>query len=407
MTANQNTRLKPAVVLTAAERQRAVLLLTQAAGEFIHKTETGTEIWAASRDWFFEAWGRDTFISLPGLLLSTGRWEEAKSVVVTFAAKEKNGLIPNRILPEKTLYNTVDASLWFVLALKKYQDVTGDTDFVTTMWPTVQNIVTAYQQGTTYEHSGIEHWIGLAADGLLDSPRQATWMDADPSGNGQTPVTPRFGKAVEINALWYGALQFVQSVEPDPDREKYLKDFRLTFNRRFWNASEECLLDVVDGDPHAGALRPNQVLAISQAGDLLSATRQRKVLASVTHDLLTPGGLRTLSPRDSHYHGDYDTTAPMHIKDWAYHQGTVWPWLLGPYIDALFITRRSKGKYEDAIKAEALSCLDPLLQFVLDSEHRSLPEVFSGDNPYEPGGTRSQAWSVAEILRVMMEYRLI
>jgi len=407
MTANQATRIEPAAHLSAAELKTAVKVLQSASERFVQTDGERTEIWAASQDWFLESWGRDTFIALPGILLSTQQFETAKQVFRTFAEYAQNGLIPNRIRDHEILYNTADASLWFGLALKKYLAVTGDSDFVAEMWPTVESILKAYQNGTHYHYAGQDHFIGADSDGLIVSPTQATWMDADPSGHGQSPVTPRYGKAVEINALWYGLMSFSQTLYPDREQAKYLKSFRLKFNRRFWNDDEDCLLDVVDGDPHSGALRPNQIFAISQAEDLLSNTRQRKVFKSVTSDLLTPGGLRTLSPRDSHYHGIYDTAAPMSVKDWAYHQGAVWPWLIGPYIDALFIVRLGRGKYEDVVQKEALEILTPLLKFALESEHKSLPEVFSGEAPHEPGGTRSQAWSVAEVLRVVTAYDLV
>lgn len=391
MTANQETLLSDRG-LTPKEIQRALLKLTLASDRFVQ----GNEIWAASQDWFLEPWGRDTFISLPGLLLSTGRFSEARAVFRHFANHEKGGLIPNRIQTHQILYNTVDASLWFVMALKKYHEVTGDDGFLSEMWPTVENIVAGYKGGTSFNHFGVDHFIGADVDGLIVSPAQATWMDADPSGVGHSIVTPRNGKAVEINALWYSVLVFAKD-----DLSETVKH---SFRKKFWNKDEECLLDVVEGDPHSGALRPNQIIALSHGGELLGKVRQRQVLAAVTQDLLTPGGLRTLSPRDSHYQGNYDTTAPMNIKDWAYHQGTVWPWLIGPYVEALHIVRTGQGKYPEAILEEVLGVLSPLLRFVLESPYGSLPEVFSGDVPHVPGGTRSQAWSVAEVLRVLLEF---
>lgn len=407
MTANQSTVL----ATPKSESLRASLLtLAQAADDFIKTEDQQTVIWAASRDWFLEPWGRDTFIALPGLLLSTGRLAEARQVFLHFAAYEKNGLIPNRIQTDQPEYNTVDASLWFLAALQKYFARTQDTAFLKQVWPTVRSIIKHYQTGTGFERFGQIQKIYADQDGLIVSPSQATWMDADPLGNGQSIVTPRHGKCVEINSLWYAALRFAAQVETGKKSANYQAQADLvktSFNAKFWNKSEQCLLDVVEGDPHGGAIRPNQVFAISHGGDLLSKLRQRRVLEAVTNDLLTPGGLRTLSPRDSYYQGYYDTQAPITEKDWTYHQGTVWPWLLGAYVDALFVIRPGQGKYAEIVKSEARAAVSPLLQFALDSPYRSLPEVFSGDFPHDPGGTTSQAWSVAEILRVTADYELV
>lgn len=407
MPANQSTYLST----PNTETLRASLLtLAQTADQFVKHDGEHTVVWAASRDWFLEPWGRDTFVALPGLLLSTRRLEEAQQVFQQFAAYEKNGLIPNRIQAHEAEYNTVDAALWFVAALQKYFEVTQDKSFVKSLWPTVQSILKHYQAGTQFERFGQAQKIYADEDGLIVSPAQSTWMDADPLNNGQSIVTPRHGKCVEINSLWYAALNFAAQIETGKKAKSYEDQAALvkkSFNAKFWNKDEQCLLDVVEGDPHGGAIRPNQIFAISHGRDLLSKLRQRRVLDAVKNDLLTPGGLRTLSPRDSHYHGDYNTQAPIAEKDWAYHQGTAWPWLLGAYVDALFMVRPKQGKYAEAVKAEALEAIAPLLQFALDSPYRSLPEVFSGDAPHEPGGTTSQAWSVAEVLRVATDYDLV
>jgi len=170
------------------------------------------------------------------------------------------------------------------------------------------------------------------------------------------------------------------------------------------------LFDVVDGDPHKGAIRPNMVFAVSHCEDLLAEDRQRGVLDSIKNDLLTPGGLRTLSPRDSNYRGDYDTYSPIEQKDLAYHQGTIWPWLIGPYSDAFARIQRHEVAYarpEESIKLEICKVIAPLVRFCIESPYKSLPELFSGNPPYYPGGTSSQAWSVAEVFRVLKEYRIL
>lgn len=368
------------------------------------------EIWAASRDWFLEEWGRDTFIALPGLLASTDRFEEAQAVFKHFAKYERNGLIPNRIQENEVLYNTVDASLLYIHALAYYLKVSEDWDFIQKLLPNTRSIVENYMNGTSYQRFGGQQLIKMdEEDGLIRSPAQATWMDADPAGDGSTIVTPRNGKAVEINALWYGALNFMGEWDLKNSQKYYdlAKKVKKSFKKKFWNESENSLYDVIEGDSHGSAVRPNQIFAISHGGNLLSIQKKQQVFRTVTEDLLTPGGLRTLSPRDSNYVGSYDTSAPISEKDWAYHQGTAWPWLIGPYIDALVIVRKSQKKSEEKIKMEIEKVLNPLVRFCLESEYKSLPEVFSGDFPHEPGGTTAQAWSVSEVLRILIQYELL
>jgi predicted glycogen debranching enzyme len=383
-------------------------VLQEAAKTFVKHTNDTVEIWAASRDWFLEEWGRDTFISLPGLLLTTKRYEEAKQLFLHFAKYERGGLIPNVVRGDNSLYNTVDASLWFIHAFKAHLGETDDWSFAATLMPTVRNIIKGYTKGTSYEHAGGWHQIGMDADdGLIFSPPQATWMDADPAGDRTTIVTPRNGKCVEINALWYGALRFVINAERRLDSnadvaelEELANRARNSFINKFWNANMDCLFDVIEGDPHGSAIRPNQVIAISHGGDLLELEKQQQIMRVVKRELLTPYGLRTLSPEDPEYRGQYDTDAPMSEKDLAYHQGTIWPWLIGPYCDALWLTQAAQDLSEEETNREIEDLINPLVKFCLESEFKSLPEVFSGDPPHKPGGTTSQAWSVAEVLRV-------
>lgn len=413
MAANQSATLRTDInSLEFLSDPKTHATLRAAADTFVKHTNDTTEIWAASRDWFLEEWGRDTFISLPGLLLTTKRYDEAKQVFRHFAQREQGGLIPNVIRGDEVIYNTVDGSLWFIHALKRYLEATQDWSLVLELLPTVRNIIAGYRNGTTYERSGNEQRIGIdASDGLVSSPPQATWMDADPSGNGTAIVTPRNGKCVEINALWYNALRFAAKVEQyannDQDAaelDELANHVKTMFASKFWNNDAGYLYDVIDGDPHGAALRPNQIFAISHGADLLEPSRQAQVLTVVQNELLTPGGLRTLSQHDSAYLGAYDTSAPMAVKDLAYHQGTVWPWLVGPYCDALAIVRGQQSKSHRDIREEVGRIIAPLVQFCLDSEFKSLPEVFSGSPPYDPGGTTSQAWSVAEVLRVAKQW---
>lgn len=408
-----------------------------AADSFVKHVRGTVEIWAASRDWFFEQWGRDTFISFTGTLLVNGRYEEAREVLRSFARYEKDGIIPNRITdPANPEYNTVDGSLWFLRALKKYADYSGDRAFVREMAPTVARVLASYRDGTSYVRNGATHAIGMdQSDGLIVSPAQATWMDADPRSTGA--ITPRNGKAVEINALWYANLAWAadlarEGVMPAAQAagwDALAARAKKSFNDKFWNAAESCLYDVIEGDPHGAAIRPNMAFAVSEGEDLLSPERQEAVFRVLTRELLTPYGLRTLSPRDSYYRAHYDTGSQPEPgspdfwkhKDFAYHQGTVWPWLMGAYIDTLVRVRTARGRDRDEIRAEVRALMTPLVEFLM--ERGSLPEVFNGgevkpwsqgegDAPYEltgaqyPGGTASQAWSVAEALRVLVEYRL-
>jgi len=390
MAANQETRLKT----DDFDWKKYPVLETfkSAASTFVKRLDKGAQIWAASRDWFMEEWGRDTFISLPGILLTSRRFDDAKKVFKKFARFEKNGLIPNRI-SNKMEYNAADAPMWFIQSVKSYLKYTRDSRFVDDMLPVMRRIIGAYKNGASYEKYGEKQTIWMDEDGLIMSPAQATWMDADCFG--KQPVTPRNGKAIEINALWYDNLRFLSKL--DRDYGPLADAVKKSFNKKFWNKSKKCLYDVIDGDAHGRATRPNMIFAVSHAGDLISMTRQKQIVKKVKKELLTAGGLRTLSPKDPSYKGTYDTYLPVEQKDLAYHQGTAWPWLMGAYCDAL----AKVGKKEEIIKA-----ITPLVRFCLESPYKSLPEVFSGNPPYEPGGTTSQAWSVAEVLRVLVEHKV-
>jgi glycogen debranching enzyme len=433
-------------------------LLTEAADGFVKHDDGSVQIWAASMDWFLEEWGRDTFVSLPGLLLTTRRYDEAKENIRRFAKFEHDGLIPNRIAdaslwtpedPKGAEYNTADAPMWFVQAVKKTVAATGDEEFAKEMTPVVRRIMERYEAGTGYQRFGRYNAIKMDNDGLVSTPAQSTWMDADPDGKDR-PVTPRNGKAVEINALWYSNLRFLADLEradgdaaaassADALADKVKTSFNERFwfvdeaNRRAWGGDGGALRDVVDGDPHGGAIRPNMIFAASVGGDLLTPARKRSVVLAVTKDLLTRYGLRTLSPRDSFYQETYDTTQPASQKDLAYHQGTVWPWLIGAYADALADVRRDQGWDDARIRAELRGLLTPLIAAAVSHPEGSLPEVFDGGKPdpalarftlddpagladfslgagapvQNPGGTRSQAWSVAEVLRTLVERGLV
>ena len=421
-------------------------MLDSAAGTFVKHTvvrgEKTVEIWASSRDWFQQQWGRDTFIALPGLLLSTGRFEEARAVLRSFARFEKDGLIPNRIWNAENSndihYNNVDGSLWFIRAIEQYVRYTHDWVFAEELLPTIQSITDHYVKGTAYLWQGWWHPIKMDdADSLLMGPPQGTWMDADPEATGWG-VTPREGKAVEINALWFTAVRFRTLLEYHSGNREEARTWYMVMNRirksfmhRFWNREEQALFDVVDGDPHGAAIRPNMLFAIGFteidpfmlegiSGEmrndfiqpLVSYVDQIRIVRKARRDLLTPYGLRTLSPRDSYYQAWYNTD-DFGKKDWAYHQGTVWPWLIGVYCDSRAQTMKYRGASDAEIKAELRAILTPLVKFLLKSPYHSINEVFDGGDPKYPmlpqipGGTSAQAWSVAEVLRIIESYHLL
>lgn len=346
----------------------------------------------AGYHWFTD-WGRDTMISLEGLTLVTGRHADAGHILRTFARHVKDGLIPN-MFPEgeqEGLYHTADATLWFFHALDRYLAYTEDAATLQQLLPILREIVDRHLEGTRFG-IGMDHTDGLLRQGAPGY--QLTWMDAK---MGDWVVTPRRGKAVEINALWYNALRLLagwldESEPAAANGFSALADrIAVSFNQRFWSSELGHLYDVVDGeegdDP---ACRPNQVLAISLPHAVLATEHWRPVLQTVRERLLTPVGLRSLSPSDPEYkrtyHGDLRT------RDAAYHQGTVWGWLIGPFVDAWM--RAQPGD-----RAAARGLLTGLAEHLEDACVGSISEVFDAESPYLPRGCCAQAWSVAELLR--------
>ncbi len=347
----------------------------------------------AGYHWFTD-WGRDTMISLEGLTLSTGRHAEAGYILRTFAQHIRDGLIPN-LFPEganEGLYHTADATMWFFHALDRYVTVTGDRGTLKEILPKLIDIYDQHVAGTRYR-IGVDHKDGLLSQG--QEGYQLTWMDAK---MGDWVVTPRRGKAVEINALWYNAVRLLERWVGEEvglqEAEKYgqrAKQIRDSFNKRFWNNEEKGLFDVVDGehgdDP---AVRPNQLFAISLPNPVLDESRWAAVMNVAEKKLLTPAGLRSLSPDDPEYkptyHGDLRT------RDAAYHQGTVWGWLIGPYVDAWL-------KVHPDRRSEARGLLSGLLDHLGEACIGSVSEVFDAQSPFLPRGCCAQAWSVAELLR--------
>ncbi len=349
---------------------------------------------------WFEEWGRDTFISMPGLLLSTGRFEIARDLLKGYAMEMNQGVIPNRF-PDETRsseYNTIDASLWFILSIFHFLRYTKDFDFVqTNLWPHMREVMDWYQKGTHYG-------IHMDLDGLIcggDPSVQLTWMDVKTGG--QT-VTPRSGKPVEIQALWYNALRIMAQIAGrigDSDRERHWSDLAdrvwHSINRQFWYEEGGYLYDVINGSEKDSSVRPNQIFAVSLPFESVTPDRAERIVDKVEEILLTPFGLRTLDPRDSHYVGAY--RGGVAERDRAYHQGTVWPWLIGPFLSAYQKVHGKSGRTQAHLRAH----LALLLTHLWEAGLGTISEVFDGDMPHDPRGCIAQAWSVAEVLRVLRE----
>ena len=372
--------------------------LTAAADQYIvARGDKKTVI--AGYHWFSD-WGRDTMVALPGLTLPTGKPEVARSILRTFAQHVNQGMLPNRFpdAGETPEYNTVDATLWFFEAARAYLAYTGDRDFVQNeLYPVFADIIAWHVRGTRYG-------IKVDSSGLLSSGEpgvQLTWMDAKV---GDWVVTPRRGKPVEIQALWYNALCIMDDLARAFGDEAGQKRYRnmatvasWSFNRLFWNENTGCLYDVTNGAPPDPSIRPNQIFAVSLTHIMLSPDRAKSVVEKVQEHLLTPYGLRTLAPTDPQYRGRY-TGGPTE-RDGAYHQGTVWPWLMGPFITAYI--RVNGGT--DILRRQAAEWLEPLKGHLADGGLGHVSEIFDGDAPQRPCGCIAQAWSVAEILRAYVE----
>lgn len=344
--------------------------------------------------WFTD-WGRDTMISLEGLTLTTGRFDEARYILRTFSYYIRSGLIPN-MFPEgenEGLYHTADATMWYFHAIDRYIEATDDRATLRLLLPKLIEIIHQHVKGTRFG-------IGVdPADGLLrqgEEGYQLTWMDAKVDG---WVVTPRRGKAVEINALWYNALRLIErwvleerGSEAARPYQELAERARISFNQRFWYAPGKYLYDVVDaeGGGDDPALRPNQLFAISLPHPVLDRARWDDVLSIVEQQLLTPVGLRSLAPGQPDFKPRYD--GDLRSRDAAYHQGTVWGWLIGPFIDAWI-------KLHPERRAEARQFLLGFIPHLREACAGSISEVFDAEPPFTPRGCVAQAWSVAEALR--------
>jgi predicted glycogen debranching enzyme len=398
------SRLRPTevvrrrLVVKPAESQGPLIEgLYRAADQFIVKRGAFESI-IAGYHWFAD-WGRDTMIALPGLTLATGRFEIARNILEAFSAHIEQGMLPNRFpdAGETPEYNTVDATLWFFEAVRSYLKYTSDYNFVReVVYPKLTDIVEWHLRGTRYG-------IRVDSDGLLQCGEpgvQLTWMDAKV---GDWVVTPRHGKPVEIQALWYNALRVTEDLAErfgsgsESIFGKLADRASASFARQFWNSSAGCPYDVVNGDDRDASIRPNQILAVSLFHKMLNPDQAAQVIETARRHLLTPFGLRTLSPSDPRYRGRYE--GGPRERDGAYHQGTVWPWLMGPFLKAYI---EVNGRAE-ASRKQAAQWLSELSCYIENEGVGQLPEVFDGDFPHRAGGCIAQAWTIAELLRTCVE----
>jgi predicted glycogen debranching enzyme len=384
---------------SAACGDRLGATLLESADAFLIRRPNRTLTVVAGYHWFTD-WGRDAMVSLPGLTLVTRRFDLGKQILGTWASLLDRGMLPNRFpdggaAPE---YNSVDAALWLFEAVRKYIDSTGDLAFVrSALYQPLLAIIDWYTRGTRFG-------IRCDQDGLIIAGAegsQLTWMDALVAGR---PATPRHGKPVEIQALWYNALcvgAWLAREFEDTDSERRLtaqsEQTVASFAARFWNQTAGCFFDVVDQPGSIASIRPNQVIALSLGFPLLEGDRAIQVLSVIERELLTPFGLRTLAPSDPHYRGTYE--GGVEGRDGSYHQGTVWPWLLGHFISAYV---RTYNRSPQAME-RARSWLSAFEAHLSDAGLGSISEIFDGDSPHRPRGCIAQAWSVAEILRVYVE----
>ena len=365
----------------------------------VKRKSTKTKSVIAGYHWF-EDWGRDSLISLPGLTLVTGRFEDAREILLTFKRYCKQGIIPNRfpdLVEDTPLYNTVDATLWYFNAVHQYLKYTNDFQFVKEeLWTLLKAILQHHIQGTLNE-------IHMDEDMLLAHGPQLTWMDVK---IGNKFITPRAGKAVEIQALWYNALKIAEFLGSTFDEkevsEKYLtlaKIAKKSFLEQFWNHNKQYLFDVVGEKQRDSSLRPNQIIAVMLDYTMLDQIKREKVVNTVWKHLWSLYGLKTLARDETSYVGEYQNDRSH--RDYAYHNGTVWAWLLGPFVTA-FLKMKNYEYYWRKFAFDTF--LTPLfLEEVFQAGLGTVSEIFDGDPPHNSRGCIAQAWSVAEPLRVYVE----
>ena len=396
----ENLRRKD--LIKGYEKNETLQQLILAADQFIVKRDEDLKTVIAGYHWFTD-WSRDTMISLPGLCLSTARYEDAKKIIAAFAKNVSMGMLPNRFTDnnEPPEYNNVDGTLWYFVAIYKYLEHTNDTEFILKeILPVLKNIIDWHFKGTRYN-------IHVDEDGLLyagEKGVQLTWMDAK---IGDWVVTPRMGKPVEIQALWYNTLNiFSKLLEMNGQEEDArivcidANKAKKSFFQKFWFEEGHYLYDVIDEKENPDAtLRPNQLFAISLPFALIEGEQAEAVLKIMEEQLYTPVGLKSLPKSDVHYVPVYG--GDTYHRDSSYHEGTVWSWLLGPYIDALM-----KSESENK-KAKAKKVIEDFKYHLNEGCIGSVSEIFDADEPHHPRGCVAQAWGVAEILRVIKDYDLL
>lgn len=398
----ENARCHAELFEKAGYRDSFANQLVLASDEFLtYRESTKMMTVLAGLPWFTD-WGRDTMIAFTGLTLCTKRFKEAEEILLTFARYIRHGIVPNMFPDDNMppLYNTVDASLWYFYAVYQYLHYNPAAEaeaFVKEqIFPHLKEIVSAYEKGTDFS-------IYMEDDGLIHAGSgldQITWMDVRV---GDWVATPRHGKPVEINALWYNALRIMESLceKFDEDASAYrarANQVKESFNAKFWDSANQCLFDVVDGDEPDDHIRPNQIYAVSLPFSLLPEEQEKSVVALVEKELFVGCGLRSLAPDHPDYHGIY--CGALAKRDAAYHQGTAWGFLLGGFFSAYMkVNHHSSSAAENAVRM-----LEPVRKHLTDSGCiGSISEIFDGDAPHNPRGCYAQAWSVGEVLRCYCE----
>ncbi|MEW6333346.1 MAG: amylo-alpha-1,6-glucosidase, partial [Thermodesulfobacteriota bacterium] len=382
------------------EDREVLLALLRAGRQFLITTPSGRSTIVAGYHWF-GGWGRDALIALPGLTFCTGRIEQGVAILSEMGRHEKDGLIPNFFTADGTpaAYNTVDGSLLYFWSVQELHRIAGDGDLIRSrFWPVMKRIIERFMTGTRYG-------IGMDDRGLLhagEADTALTWMDATVEG---VPVTPRRGYPVEINALWFNALSYARRLaaefgDPRQPFDGPLSLLRRSFRETFWIPRDGYLGDVVSEGILDPSIRPNQLFAVSLPYSPLDAGEQAGVVRTVRERLLTPCGIRTLSPDDPAYRGCY--RGDPRQRDAAYHQGTVWPWLLGPYGEAALRVAQDREREKAVLRRHIRLFLQTHLR---EAGIGSVSEVFDGDPPHRPGGCIAQAWSVAELIRLYLLLR--
>jgi predicted glycogen debranching enzyme len=382
------------------EDRELLLTLIRAGRQFLITTPSGRPAVIAGYPWF-GSWGRDTLISLPGLAFCSGRIEEGVEILTEIGRHERDGLLPNFFSADgkPEAYNTVDSSLLYFRAVQELLRVTDDAEMIRSrFWPVMKRIISRFMAGTRFGIGMDDRGLLHAGDGLT----ALTWMDATVRG---APVTPRHGYPVEINALWYNALCFTRDLserfsDPEWSFDDLVARIRRSFQETFWVPEENYLGDVFRDGVLDTAVRPNQLFAVSLPFSPLDPREQAGVVWKVRKELLTPCGLRTLSPADLAYRGLYRGDGDQ--RDAAYHQGTVWPWLLGPYGEAALRVAKDRGQEKEALRDTLRSFLR---NHLYEAGIGSVSEVFDGNAPHRPGGCTAQAWSVAELIRLFLLLR--